>query len=464
MVLETRPANSIQELKNNQPPEKSNPSAEGGLTFSDEQRQKMVALLGTLITWRILSLLHSCVDCGLCTDACHYFKATNNPRLIPASKMKRLTRILKKYRVILRNKTPWSARFNYLNEQEAIDIYRTVFEDCSLCGRCGMACPMGLNAGPIFLTVRAMFSQIKKVPKGLDEPVEMALKQGNYVGLSTEDLTETLEWIAEEMGDELKVEGFSIPVDKKNADFLYIPHPLELRDNPFLISAAITVLHAAQANYTFSSRHFDVANYAYYAGNSDYMLQIVKNLVQAKVELEAKDVVLTPCGHGYRVLRWEAERILGYRFPFKVHTFTQTIDRFIREGRLTIKKDTIEGPITYHDPCNIARYGAVIEEPRNILGALTSNFVEMEPHGAWNYCCGGGGGLAATGEYGKIRMEMGKVKAEQIQKTGAKVVATNCYNCRTQISELNTKYKLGVKVKSIVELVADSLDVSEKEK
>ena len=89
MVSETRPANSIQEVKNNQTPEKSKPSAEGGLTFSDEQRKKMVALLGTLITWRILSLLHSCVDCGLCTDACHYFKATNNPRLIPASKMKR---------------------------------------------------------------------------------------------------------------------------------------------------------------------------------------------------------------------------------------------------------------------------------------------------------------------------------------------------------------------------------------
>lgn len=57
-----------------------------------------------------------------------------------------------------------------------------------------------------------------------------------------------------------------------------------------------------------------------------------------------------------------------------------------------------------------------------------------------------------------------KVKAEQIQETEAKVVATNCYNCRTPISELNTKYKLGVKVKSIVELVADSLEVSGKEK
>ena len=82
----------------------------------------------------------------------------------------------------------------------------------------------------------------------------------------------------------------------------------------------------------------------------------------------------------------------------------------------------------------------------------------MEPAGALSFCCGGGGGLSATGDYGQLRLQIGKVKAEQIEKTGAKVVATNCYNCLTQIGELNRKYKLGVIVKSIVELVADSLD------
>ena len=60
---------------------------------------------------------------------------------------------------------------------------------------------------------------------------------------------------------------------------------------------------------------------------------------------------------------------------------------------------------------------------------------------------------------GSIRLEIGKVKADQIKATGAKTVITNCYNCRTQISELNRKYKLGVEVKSIVEAVADSLDL-----
>ncbi len=113
--------------------------------------------------------------------------------------------------------------------------------------------------------------------------------------------------------------------------------------------------------------------------------------------------------------------------------------------------------MTYHDPCNIARNGGVIEEPRKIIRALSSNFVEMQPTGAWNFCCGGGGGLAATGAYGKTRLKVGQVKAEQIRQTNAKIVVTNCFNCNTQINELNRKHKLEVKVKSITEIVADSL-------
>jgi Fe-S oxidoreductase len=124
---------------------------------------------------------------------------------------------------------------------------------------------------------------------------------------------------------------------------------------------------------------------------------------------------------------------------------------------LKIKKDAFEGPMTYHDPCNIARRGGVLQAPRNILNALTSTFLEMQPQGARNYCCGGGGGLASTGDYGQLRIRMGKKKAEQIRQTGARVVATNCFNCMTQIRDLNKAYELNIEVKSIVELVAESL-------
>ncbi len=54
-------------------------------------------------------------------------------------------------------------------------------------------------------------------------------------------------------------------------------------------------------------------------------------------------------------------------------------------------------------------------------------------------------------------IEMGKIKAEQIRRSGAKIVATNCFNCMTQIRDLNKAYDLGIEIKSIVELVSASL-------
>ena len=65
--------------------------------------------------------------------------------------------------------------------------------------------------------------------------------------------------------------------------------------------------------------------------------------------------------------------------------------------------------------------------------------------------------MAATPDYGQKRILAGKAKADQIRRTGARTVVTNCYNCMTQIRELNKAYDLNVEVKSIVELVADSL-------
>jgi Fe-S oxidoreductase len=133
------------------------------------------------------------------------------------------------------------------------------------------------------------------------------------------------------------------------------------------------------------------------------------------------------------------------------------MDRCIASGRILLVEKALEGPVTYHDPCNIGRLGGIVEEPRRILRRLTPDFVEMHPHGLWSYCCGGGGGLSATGDYGKKRIQVGKAKADQIRQTRARIVATGCYNCRTQISELNRAYELGVEVKSIVELVADAI-------
>ena len=61
------------------------------------------------------------------------------------------------------------------------------------------------------------------------------------------------------------------------------------------------------------------------------------------------------------------------------------------------------------------------------------------------------------GKPSRLRKRLGKKKADQIRETGAKIVATNCFNCMTQIRDLSKEYELGVEIKSIVELISESL-------
>ena len=405
----------------------------------------------------VLAMMDACIDCGQCARACHYYVSEPDKSLIPAMKARRLTQLLRRAFHPVRSRLVPGAD-DAVSDASLEALFDASFRNCTLCGKCALTCPMGISTGEILYLARAMLASIGRLPSGLEKPVETAFEVGNYLGLTTEDFIENIEWIAEEMADDIGVEDFSIPIDKKNAEVLYVPHPLEARDLPFLLMYAIKILHFAGEDYTISSYNFDTVNYAFYQGSKDNMMRIAQRMLDARVKLQAKRIALAPCGHGYRVMRWEVEKYLGKPFTFPpVQTIAELIDGYLRHGRIRLVKDTFEGPMTYHDPCNITRRGGVLQAPRNIAKELTSNYVEMQPHGARNYCCGGGGGLASTGDYGQLRITMGKKKAEQIRQTGAKIVITNCFNCMTQIRDLSKAYDLGVEAKSIVELVAESL-------
>jgi Fe-S oxidoreductase len=81
----------------------------------------------------------------------------------------------------------------------------------------------------------------------------------------------------------------------------------------------------------------------------------------------------------------------------------------------------------------------------------------MHPNREHNFCCGGGGGLLSASEHAEKRIQSGRIKANQIRETGAKVVATPCHNCIDQLLELNKHYKLGVEIRTVGEIVADAL-------
>ena len=108
-----------------------------------------------------------------------------------------------------------------------------------------------------------------------------------------------------------------------------------------------------------------------------------------------------------------------------------------RKGDLKLNPDVIGGRVTYHDPCNIARSGWVVEQPREILKHICQDYVEMTPRGTENYCCGGGGGSVSIDELREFRTGLGgKTKADQISATKSDIVVAPCANCKKQLREV----------------------------
>ena len=185
--------------------------------LSDEQIQRMQEVLNKYPDARhALFMKNACVRCGWCADSCHYYLSTGDPDLIPVAKSERVKRIL---RTSLR---PGSALVPFLRKDKIIDggergeLYKAAFEDCSLCGRCSLSCPVGLNPRRTLYTARSLFASIGELPSGLSGPVDTALELGNYIEMTTEDFLENIEWIAEEVGDELEVEGVSSPIRSRS--------------------------------------------------------------------------------------------------------------------------------------------------------------------------------------------------------------------------------------------------------
>lgn len=378
----------------------------------------------------------ACLTCGECVSRCFLTEAfpDMNPRRI-------VTKLL-------------SGRSQELADSEFIWA-------CTLCGRCTTDCPKNVAMDALVRHLRGLAWSQGKGPGRIVEGVEKAMECGNNVGMESEEFVETAEWMAEEIEDEMEdapEDGLSVPFDVEGAELLYIPNPREYTSNPTMFQTYLKFFTYVEADWTMSSKMFDITNWAYYLGDQQGATKLVKNLVDETRRLGARILLSTECGHGFKILRKDAERWLGEPLDFEVLSVIELAHRYYKEGRLKLRKDSIEGPITYHDPCNVGRKLGIYEEPRELLRAITSNFVDMWPNRKYNLCCGGGGSVIQNADIGQKRLDRALQKHDQIMRTGARIVATSCQNCLSQLSDLQARYNMPVEVKSVIELLVESIE------
>ncbi len=425
--------------------------------LTDEKAEIALDVLRQRLNRQLEAALEVCVRCGICADSCHYYVSNPKPEHVPAYRAEQLRKIYRQLTDPLAKVAPgWVGAVN-LDQEMVEKLMSAAFGSCTMCGRCVINCPMGVDTRHIIRTARAMLTAIDMTPEGLKATVNMHLEEGNNMGVGEEDYVETLQWMEEELQAELEDSTIKIPINKKQARVVYTLNPREVKYFPYLIQAAAKIFNAAGENWTMSTESWDATNYGLFSGDDAAARTIAQNMEKAVNNLGAQALVMAECGHGYRSQRWEAENWLGHSYPFRVTSFVELQAQYIKEGRLKLDPAINNKRITYHDPCNQARNGGIVDEPRYILRHVASDFVEMEPHGVENYCCGGGGGMLSMTEFAKDRMAAGKAKADQITATGAEIVVTSCHNCLDQLDEIKRHYKLKVKIQNLSELVAAAI-------
>jgi Fe-S oxidoreductase len=423
--------------------------------------QRFLDLLGRRITRSLAVSMTACVHCGLCAESCHYFLARpDDPTMAPVWKADQIRNIFKKYIDWTGRVAPWWVKAGSLRDDEDLNrLKNIVFGSCSACRRCTYNCPMGVDTGLLVRFTRGLLTELGIVPEGVFNVSRDQWETGNQMAVTEQDYLETLEWMRDEVRTELGTASVDIPVDKPDCEVLYTINPREIKFDPRSIAHAAKVFHAAGESWTLPKWGWDQTNFGLFSGDDKLGAYVARNVYEAAERLRAKRIVISECGHGYRSTRWEGYNWADYDQKLPTESVVVTLKRYLGEGRIAVDPSRNPDAVTFHDSCNIARSGDLVEEPRWVLRRVCADFREMFPNRRENFCCTGGGGLLSMAEYRPLRLEVAKIKAEQLRATGAKLVCTMCHNCVDGLNDVIKHYKLPMRVVQVLELVSNALVV-----
>jgi len=246
---------------------------------------------------RTAAFLNSCVRCGLCADTCHVFLADGEAASAPAHKVERLGRLFRRYHTVLGRLAPSFVGARDVDGETLEALAAAAFGRCTLCGRCALNCSVGLDPAAIIRFARTVLVAAGMVPRGIRANADLAIATGNNMGISREDVLETVAWLEQDLRDTLGDDTVEMPVDRAGARVLYALNPREVKFFPLSLSAAAAIFHVGKESWTLTSTDFDITNYGYFAADADAARAIAGRLAARAEELGVDFVVAELLAH-----------------------------------------------------------------------------------------------------------------------------------------------------------------------
>lgn len=415
--------------------------------------EKGINALKQQVDSTVAAFFSSCVNCGMCAEACLFYTETGDPERTPINKTEPLRRIWKSEYTLVGRIGKMLGLSKPVDDKFLADWETLVYDSCTLCGRCSMVCPVGNDIALMIRKTREGMVAAGYAPEGLVGATKRAVTIGSPMGVKWPALRAQIRHVEEDT-------GLKVPVDVEGVEYMLLLSSMEIMNFPEFIEAIAKIFDRCGVSWTISSEAFEATNSGIQIGASDIAAELVQRIVDVAEKLKVKTVISPECGHAYMAIRWDGPNLIGRPFLFNVRHILEVLDDLRDQGRLKIEGSESR-KLTYHDPCQISRRGGVIDEPRNLINMFSENFVEMPEAGKMNWCCGAGGGVSANERADEIRLKVFQRKKEQLDEVMPDAILSACSNCRIHLEDGLEEYNMDIPLLSLTETIAEYVVGSE---
>lgn len=333
----------------------------------------------------------TCVECGRCQENCPAF-ATGKP--------------LNPKKLILQNE---EALLAGTLDRKLVELYdEHVLWQCTTCGACEQACPVGIEHTPVIIGARRGLTSNGEAAEYLAGTFSHLERRGNIWGLLYDQRQKFVQGAGLETFDAAKHEYLV---------WLGCAGAFEA-DFQKSLRALFDILRAKGVTFGVLAKERCTGDIAKRTGN-ELMFQ---ELAQQNVEeftTHKVTKILTSCPHCLKTIGHDYQQ---FGFHAEVIHSATLVERLTR-GMSMPGTDAV----TYHDPCYLGRYADTHEEPRQLLTRFGAQVAEPVRSRDNPFCCGAGGGLLfEEHEPGK---RISQERFEQLQATGAGTVVMACPFC-----------------------------------
>ncbi|MCD6297727.1 MAG: (Fe-S)-binding protein [Deltaproteobacteria bacterium] len=421
-----------------------------------------------------------CVRCGLCLTVCPVYAELQDERYVARGRNRLLSEVID-------------------NHKDLRAHLKDRFSKCLLCRRCYMVCPQGVRTDLLNIAARAelvkgdglpiyksiTFRKLLKNRNIMRKALKAALKfqwllpttkepEGklHHIPLETEGKIRHLPVFLAGLGGGRQLPTIAkkslseqVPeenpplatVKSRNIRVAYFSGCATEFSFPEVGKALIKRLNQLGVEVVFPKKQGCCGIAVYASGD----LETAREMALYNVDVFSKldvDFVVTGCATCGSALKdgWASylpkdkeERKKFEGFGAKVRDISELLVELADFKPLRYRSLLPENTrVTYHDPCHLARYQGVIEQPRKILRQVFGdNFVEMDNKG----CCGMGGSFNV--EHYELSKKIAKKKIDSIERTETDVVINTCPGCMIQLIDNIERYHLPQRVVHMVEAI-----------